>query len=122
MLKLNYDEISNVCQVCRRFRDNGNNTLNRQSCSLKNCVERLLAYLVKEENALLKKTSTPTYRLILIRCQGTLNGISCMSKLQTYLLVRRGTPTSRNMNLSDRKQKSGHGLQIEARHQGRLAD
>jgi hypothetical protein len=29
---------------------------------------------VKEENALLAKTSTPTYRLILFRCRGTLNG------------------------------------------------
>jgi F-box protein 28 len=71
MLKLNYDEISNVRQVCRRFRDTANNILNRQFRS----VERLLADLVKEENALLPKTSTPTYRLILIRCRGTLNEI-----------------------------------------------
>jgi F-box protein 28 len=75
MLKLTYEEISNVRQVCRRFRDNGNNILNRQFRSLKNCVERLLADLVKEENALLPRTSTLTYSLILIRCRGTLNAI-----------------------------------------------
>jgi hypothetical protein len=41
--------------------------------------ETAVADLVKEENALLPKTSTPTYRLILIRCQGTLNGSSTKS-------------------------------------------
>jgi hypothetical protein len=34
----------------------------------------------------------------------------------------RGRRTSRNTQFSDRKQKSGHGLQMGARHHNRLAD
>jgi hypothetical protein len=91
MLKLNYDEISNVRRVCRRFSDIGNSILNRQFNSLKGCVKRLLADLVKEENALLAKTSeenallaktsTETYRELLFRCRETLNGLLSEIKL-----------------------------------------
>jgi hypothetical protein len=35
---------------------------------------------------------------------------------------QRGRLTSRNPQLSHRKQKSGHGHQMEARHEDRLAD
>jgi hypothetical protein len=73
--------------VCRRFRDTGNNILNRQFRSLEDCAERLLADLVKEENALLANTSTPTYRLILIRCRGTLNGIRLLKAASYRLLL-----------------------------------
>jgi hypothetical protein len=72
MLKLNYDEISTVRRVCRRFRDIENSILTRQFHSLKNCVRRL-ADLLKEQNALPAETSL--YLLILFHCQETLKGI-----------------------------------------------
>jgi hypothetical protein len=75
MLKLGYNEFSNVRRVCRRFRETVDGILDRQVRSLKGCVERLLADLVKEENALLAKTSAPTYRRTDSRCRGTLDGI-----------------------------------------------
>jgi hypothetical protein len=95
LLKLSYDEISKVRQVCRRFREVGNNILNRQLCKLKKCVESQLAAVVKEENALLgntmesgsgstgraeynstdRKTPSPKDQLILIRCRRLLNSI-----------------------------------------------
>jgi hypothetical protein len=51
--KLSYEEISKVRQVCRRFREVGNDVLNRELRKLQCCVESQLAATVKEENALL---------------------------------------------------------------------
>jgi hypothetical protein len=53
LLKLSYDEISKVRQVCRRFLEVGNDILNRQFRKLKSCVESELDAVVKEENVLL---------------------------------------------------------------------
>jgi hypothetical protein len=38
------------------------------------------------------------------------------------ILSSEKAPHSRNSQLSNRKQKSGHGLQMGARHQDRMAD
>jgi hypothetical protein len=43
-------------------------------------------------------------------------------KITNTLSRQRGRPTVRNPQLSNRKQKSGHRLQMGARHQDRLAD
>jgi hypothetical protein len=46
---------------------------------------------------------------------------SSNSKLQTRPFVREDAPHQDTRNLSDKKQKSGHELQMGARHQDRLA-
>jgi hypothetical protein len=56
LLKLSYDEISKVRQVCVRFRDVGNSILNRELFKLQNCVISQLAAVLKERNALLGNT------------------------------------------------------------------
>jgi hypothetical protein len=44
------------------------------------------------------------------------------SKLQTHPLVREAVPRQGTRNHQTKKQKSDHGLQMEARHQDRLSD
>jgi hypothetical protein len=75
------------------------------------CVERLLADLVKEENALLAKTSTPTYRLILIRCRGTLSGIHNQIRLLravSYRILLLGDVQSNEHSLFKRLLRGKH--------------
>jgi hypothetical protein len=109
LLKLSYDEISKVRQVCRRFRDVGSVVLNREFCNLKNCVDSHLADVVKEENALLgnhlqswsgstrraecnsidgKTPSSVLQKLTLIRCRGLLQRIGAQIRLMRAVSYR----------------------------------
>jgi hypothetical protein len=90
LLKLSYDEISKVRQVCRRFREVGNDILNWQFRKLKNCVESQLAAVMKELNALLGNhmqdasgsTLSPMAELMILHpCRRLLNGISNQIRL-----------------------------------------
>jgi hypothetical protein len=93
LLKLSYDEVSRVRQVCRQFREVGNRILNMEFLRLKKYVESQLAAVVKEENTLSRKTlqsgtgstgraenistgpeaQAPKDQLTLVRCRGLLN-------------------------------------------------
>jgi hypothetical protein len=55
LLKFKYAEVAKVGQVCRRFRDVGDEILKKKFRSLKTCVESHLATVVQEENAFLGK-------------------------------------------------------------------
>jgi hypothetical protein len=109
LLKLSYNEISKVRQVCRRFRDVGNGALNREFRNLKHCVDSLLADVVKEENALLgnhlqsglastgraecnsadsKTPSSILHKVTLIRCRGLLQRIGAQIRLMRAVSYR----------------------------------
>jgi hypothetical protein len=108
LLKLNYNNISKFRLVCRKFREVGDDILNRQFRRLKNYVKSELDALVLEESLLRwnltqnesgstgraeynsadPKIPSSTYQLILIRCRGLLSSICNQIRLLRALSYR----------------------------------
>jgi hypothetical protein len=85
LMELSYCELSKARQVCRRFRDTGDDIFSRHFRIVKNYVESKLADVVKGKNARLEGTFPATKALILIRQREALNEICNQFRLLSYV-------------------------------------